>query len=707
MSLSIPNHQILEPLRESKDRVVLRVRCDGVACVTRVILRPVPMQLEGLIEGVVTSGTGSLAGLDDEVIATLEGYRVRCRLNDAPGLPDVYAAGLAKDPTRCPDRMGLPFVTTRWIPGKTIAHLPHDTPVREAILRDILQILQRLHDRNFIYGDLKPQNVIFGPDGVHLIDLDTLREASGPLHPIQVTHRTPKYAAPEQNARPPLSYPASDVYTFGLMACELLGGVRVGEPGFPPRLSKPWDAVVDACFRHRPGARPQARDLLRRLDGQIDALPTWSGEDLHAGTEPVHTVPVTDHGPIAPRSPAPGETISVDAPTTHPTAAPEVPLPSPLPPSGASNKALKPGRRRRQILIALAVLALSVSAVGVGLGVIWTQRWQAAAEQADALFDALRDHKTVPEKNNEETLDALIARIDEVVADAQTPELLGIRALAGIWKQRWHFQGTTWDEERFSKGQALVRAANQARETPASLLARGVLHSGACRKMPDAMAIERRKFCHSAIDNLERASRRMKMNSDLRWLEVEVLWASVMTSSALARHNEERGDEDGARAVRLAAMRQCQDARSKLSLAPVNGPELLQDCLVVIGPLYQYDVYLAFADLLLEARSTRRSRELVVRSVHPDCGGVRFSNGQPQATSDGEGDAQDLCVYLGLVAMGCPGRARASRECWRYSTPLLNIGERRCRQFAEETGVPWSQALAAARRAPREQCLLD
>ncbi|MFT4979182.1 MAG: hypothetical protein ACI8S6_005092, partial [Myxococcota bacterium] len=298
--VTIPEHQLIERLRDGADRLVLRGRYRGEACVTRIILRPVPLPLGGLISGVVRSGVGSLAGLDDEVIATLEGYRVRCRLGQMAGLPAVCAAGLAEDPTRCPPGTGLPFVTTRWIPGRTLGNAGAARAEREEALVGVLRILRSLHDANTVYGDLKPANVVLSSDGVHLIDLDTLREVADGRHPIQVTHRTPRYAAPEQEGSPPLSYPASDIFTFGLMACELLGGTRRGEVGFPPRLPPPWSAVVDACFRHQPLDRPPADALLEFLDGVIDHLPSWSGAPLFFATEPVRdsTQPVPEPAPV-------------------------------------------------------------------------------------------------------------------------------------------------------------------------------------------------------------------------------------------------------------------------------------------------------------------------------------------------------------------------------------------------------------------------
>ena len=739
MSLQLLEHEILETLREGADRIVCRTRYRGEACVTRVILRPVPVQLGGLIEGVVTSGIGSLPGMDEEVIATLEGYRVRCRLGEAAGLPAVRAAGLAHDAARCPPQTGLPFVTTRWIPGVTLDAVA-DAAARADALSGVLRILRQLHAQNIVYGDLKPHNVVVGPGGsTHLIDLDTLREVPNPGVPIQVTHRTPRYAAPEQEGTPPLCYPASDVFTIGLMACELLGGVRRGEPGFPPPLPPPWRAIADACFRQRPLDRPQATVLLDYLAGQRLDLPTWTGAALHAGTEPVHTIPVRARAaipeeppplPAAPTLDTVTRTISVDSisqpPRTRSVPPPPPPVAESLSPERppdieldtdeveeAPTPPTKAGGRRWGTILAAALVILVGAGAGIGAamwGMMQLQKAESAKDEAARLLAALQDHKTVASKNDQATLQSISEQTQAALTETlRTPELLGLYALETVWLQKWQYTTARWSIERFAEGEAVVAEALAAGQTETALLAQGVLLGGACWKMPASEITRKRERCEASLAALEDVERRLERKDSLRWMLIEARWAAVMSASALSVIQDGRGDARSATTLREAALRRCRSSMPIIDAAPVNGRELIEDCLKVAGALQEFTTYLEWTDWLLQTppsgSSLRRLQQRIFVGVAPACEALEFNdNGTPRPPEREErGNTLDLCRYLGFVALGCPARAEESRVCTQ-SRYMPFSSERTCIAYMEVEGVPWDAAEKAARSPLRTTC---
>ena len=82
------------------------------------------------------------------------------------------------------------------------------------VLEQILPVLQYLHRRGLLHGDIRPENLICrtGLDDLVLVDLAIMPTGN------------PEYAAPEQMQRHPVL--ASDLYSLGLTGLNLLTGLR-------------------------------------------------------------------------------------------------------------------------------------------------------------------------------------------------------------------------------------------------------------------------------------------------------------------------------------------------------------------------------------------------------------------------------------------------------------------------------------------------
>ena len=92
-------------------------------------------------------------------------------------------------------------------------------------LAEVLVAIQQLHERNIIYRDLKPENILLDRQGhIKLIDFGFAKKVSNvQSHRARTNCGTQAYAAPEVVIGTGYNYKA-DIWSFGILICELLGG---------------------------------------------------------------------------------------------------------------------------------------------------------------------------------------------------------------------------------------------------------------------------------------------------------------------------------------------------------------------------------------------------------------------------------------------------------------------------------------------------
>ncbi|RZL40719.1 MAG: serine/threonine protein kinase [Rubrivivax sp.] len=248
-----PYRLIQELGRGGMGLVWLAERSDGLAS------RRVALKLPHLIWGQLFAERLSrereiLAGLEHEHIARL------------------YDAGI--------DALGRPYIAMQYVEGEPIdAYCRHHQlppAARIGLLLQAMSAVAHAHARLVVHRDLKPGNVLVNAEGcVTLLDFGVAKLLDGGLTDAtaltQMAGRalTPDYASPEQIRGEPLGT-ASDVYSLGVLAFELLAEVR------PYRLSRGTTAELEAAIRQ--AEPPRASDvaaqpaLKQALRGDLDAI---------------------------------------------------------------------------------------------------------------------------------------------------------------------------------------------------------------------------------------------------------------------------------------------------------------------------------------------------------------------------------------------------------------------------------------------------
>ncbi|WP_229864389.1 tetratricopeptide repeat protein [Streptomyces djakartensis] len=139
----------------------------------------------------------------------------------------------------------------------------------------ILEALAHLHadgERVFVYGDMKPSNVVHHRDGIKVIDLGGMREQGQRQPPA---HVTPDYMAPEAGTSGLITV-AHDLHTVGVTLGELARWAVTEVPGLG---AASFHRVVDRAVRTAPYRRfADAREMAGQLRGALREIRALRGK---------------------------------------------------------------------------------------------------------------------------------------------------------------------------------------------------------------------------------------------------------------------------------------------------------------------------------------------------------------------------------------------------------------------------------------------
>lgn len=192
-----------------------------------------------------------------------------------------------------------PWLATEYIAGPTLSQaLAGRGPLPPGAVLDLVtgvaEALVTIHSAGLVHRDVKPANVILGPDGPRLIDLGVVAMADATR--VTMTGQavgTPMYMAPEQ-ASGSRATAAADVWALGALAYYAATGnhlfdgahpavvlyrVSAEDPSYDdcPAYLRP---LLDACLTKDPAARPSPDAILDSLGARnpVGAVAGAAGE---------------------------------------------------------------------------------------------------------------------------------------------------------------------------------------------------------------------------------------------------------------------------------------------------------------------------------------------------------------------------------------------------------------------------------------------
>ncbi|WP_433245387.1 protein kinase domain-containing protein [Streptosporangium sp. CA-135522] len=184
-----------------------------------------------------------------------------------------------------------PYIVSEYIEGASLRELvTADGPLhQDAVHRlamGLASALAAIHQAGIVHRDVKPDNVLMGPDGPRLIDFGIARLPGITMTSSGQMLGTPLYMAPEVFGGERVG-PAADVFAWGAVVAFAATGRHAFEGGEIPAImrrilteqpdltavSETIRPVVAAALAKQPADRPNAVDLLVRLVGGPSAGP--------------------------------------------------------------------------------------------------------------------------------------------------------------------------------------------------------------------------------------------------------------------------------------------------------------------------------------------------------------------------------------------------------------------------------------------------
>ena len=162
---------------------------------------------------------------------------------------------------------GTYYIAMEFLDGRTLKELvirngPTPIPIAIDYARQILGALAFAHRHGIVHRDIKPHNIVVGPDGrLKVTDFGIARSGASQMTEAGSIVGTAQYLSPEQ-ARGAQVDPRSDLYSLGIVMYEMLTG----------KVPFTGDAPVEIAMKHL-SAIPEPPSKLRSdVPHELDAV---------------------------------------------------------------------------------------------------------------------------------------------------------------------------------------------------------------------------------------------------------------------------------------------------------------------------------------------------------------------------------------------------------------------------------------------------
>jgi serine/threonine protein kinase len=185
---------------------------------------------------------------------------------DHPNVVSVLGAGELPD--------GKPYIVMQYVDGVTLrSQIPTegmDLERAALILKQMGAALEDVHEQRIFHRDLKPENILIqflkgGTEWVKIVDFGIAKVKDSVVAPStanKVSVGTVLYMSPEQLRGGERITAASDIYSMGIIAYEMITGRRPFNPSSAPQLLE----------MHREGVRLNPIDLRPNLSTEARAI---------------------------------------------------------------------------------------------------------------------------------------------------------------------------------------------------------------------------------------------------------------------------------------------------------------------------------------------------------------------------------------------------------------------------------------------------
>jgi WD40 repeat protein/predicted Ser/Thr protein kinase len=200
------------------------------------------------------------------------------------------------------EHAGSPYIVSEYIAGESVQDQvyregPYGLTELMTLASGTAAALAAIHAAGLVHCDVKPANILVGPNGARVVDFGIARALDTIAHRAHELRGTPAFMAPEQITGGGPMGPQTDVFAwastmvfaatgkppFGFSDDEYGHGVMYRIVNHEPDLDglpEPLRDIVSVCLLKKPTKRPSATDVMSMLGRRAAPSPLPAGAQI-------------------------------------------------------------------------------------------------------------------------------------------------------------------------------------------------------------------------------------------------------------------------------------------------------------------------------------------------------------------------------------------------------------------------------------------